>query len=104
MNLFWAIILGAIQGITELFPISSSAHLVVLPWIFDFSDPGLAFDIALHTGTLFALFIALFPDWRKIGTMLLKKEKSFEKKLTLFLILTTIPGAVFGYLLEEQAE
>jgi undecaprenyl-diphosphatase len=53
-----AIILGAVQGLAEFLPISSSAHLVLLPWLLKWQDPGLAFDVALHLGTLLALLIS----------------------------------------------
>jgi len=103
MNIFWAIILGVVQGLTEFFPVSSSAHLTLLPWIFNFSDPGLAFDIALHAGTFFAILFALSRDWFAIAKSIFKKKKSFNKKLIGFLILTSIPGALFGYFLEDKA-
>ena len=103
MNIFWALVLGTTQGLTEFFPVSSSAHLYLLPWMFGFPYPGLAFDIALHAGTLLAILIAFMLDWKVMAKAVFIKEKSFEKKLVLFLILTSIPGAIFGYLLEERA-
>lgn len=104
MNVFWAIILGIIQGLTEFFPISSSAHLTLTPWIFNFPDPGLSFDIALHAGTFFAIITAFWLDFKVMAKALTIKESSFEKKMVLFLLLTSIPGAVFGFLLEDKAE
>lgn len=104
MNLFWAIILGITQGLTEFFPVSSSAHLAIFPWMFKFPDPGLAFDIALHAGTFFAIIIAFFSEWKTIAKAVFIKETSFEKKLAGFLIITSVPGAIFGYFLEEQAK
>lgn len=103
MNFFWAIILGVVQGLTEFFPVSSSAHLTLFPWIFKFEDPGLAFDIALHAGTFFAILFALMRDFLAMAKSFFKKESLFEKKLIGFLALTSIPGAVFGYFLEDQA-
>ncbi len=50
-----ALVLGAVQGLTEFLPVSSSAHLVLVPWLFGWNDPGLAFDVALHLGSLLAL-------------------------------------------------
>ena len=55
MELFQAFILGMVQGLGEFLPISSSAHLILTPWLFGWPDQGLAFDIALHWGTLVAV-------------------------------------------------
>lgn len=66
MNIFQAIILGIVQGAGEFLPISSTAHLVALPYIFHWKDPGLGFDVALHLGTLIALIIFFFWDWAAI--------------------------------------
>jgi undecaprenyl-diphosphatase len=104
MNIFWAAFMGIIQGLTEFFPVSSSAHLTLAPWVFNFPDPGLSFDIALHAGTFFAILIALWLDWKVMVRALLLKKPSFEKKMIIFLITTSIPGAIFGYLLESKAE
>ncbi len=103
MNIFWALILGIIQGLTEFFPVSSSGHLVVLPYIFKFQDPGLTFDIALHAGSLIAIFVALFADWKGLILSIFDKTKKFEHKLILFLVITSIPGALVGYFLEDKA-
>lgn len=104
MNIYWATFMGIVQGLTEFFPVSSSAHLTLFPWIFNFPDPGLAFDIALHTGTFFAILIALWLDFRIMAKALFLKKPSFEKKMIIFLTITSIPGAIFGYLLESKAE
>lgn len=53
--MFEAFILGLVQGLGEFLPISSSAHLIVTPWLFGWKDPGLGFDVALHWGTLLAV-------------------------------------------------
>jgi undecaprenyl-diphosphatase len=95
--------MGLMQGLTEFFPISSSAHLTLLPWIFKFPDPGLSFDIALHAGTLVAIIIALWTDWTSLAKGLLGKNKE-SWQLFGFLLLTSIPGAIFGVLLESKAE
>ena len=65
MPTFQIIILAIIQGLTEFLPISSSAHLALAPWLFGWQDPGLAFDIALHIGTLVAVLVYFFKDWNK---------------------------------------
>ena len=63
MTLFQAIVLGALQGFAEFLPISSSAHLSLAPWVFGWRDPGLAFDVALHLGTLITLLWYFRRDW-----------------------------------------
>ena len=63
MPLYQAIILAIVQGLTEFLPVSSTAHLALIPEIFHWQDPGLGFDIALHVGTLAAIFIYFFRDW-----------------------------------------
>src|SRR5260370_36833082 len=60
---FHAIVLGIIQGLTEFLPVSSSAHLTLTPWLFGWSDPGLAFDVALHLGSLVALLVYYRRAW-----------------------------------------
>lgn len=57
MSLWEAIVLGAVQGLSEFLPISSSGHLILIPWLFGWKDPGLAFDVFLHLGTALALII-----------------------------------------------
>ena len=94
MTIIQAIFLGFIQSITEFLPISSSAHLVILPWFFNFKTPGQAFDIALHLGTALAILIYFYRDFIKII-----KEKN--TKLIIKLIIATIPAVVFGILLSK---
>src|SRR4030042_6561878 len=66
MNIFESIILGIVQGAGEFLPISSSAHLLIVPRLFYFPDPGLSFDVALHTGTLIAVIFYFWRDWINI--------------------------------------
>jgi undecaprenyl-diphosphatase len=98
-----AFILGALQGLTEFLPVSSSAHLVLLPWLMRWSDPGLAFDVALHLGTLLALLIYYWREWLDMG-LSLGGGDPVARKLLLLLVIASIPGAVFGVLFEKQAE
>jgi undecaprenyl-diphosphatase len=106
---FQAIVLGLIQGLTEFLPISSSAHLSLAPLIFGWKDPGLAFDVALHFGTLLAVLWYFRKQWLELiiaagGILATRKVDTIEKKRVMFLILATIPGAIGGLLLEEKAE
>ena len=66
MPLLQVIVLGIIQGLTEFLPISSTAHLIVIPKLLGWQDQGLAFDIALHVGTLAAVILYFFRDWMQI--------------------------------------
>src|SRR3979409_2445030 len=68
MPLLEMIVLGIVQGLTEFLPISSTAHLILIPWLLGWHDPGLAFDVALHVGTLAAIIIYFFRDWVQVVT------------------------------------
>lgn len=104
MSITQAIVLGLIQGLTEFLPISSSGHLVLAPWFFNWTDPGLAFDVALHLGTLLAVIIYFFKDFIEILKEPFQKQKTDKIPLLYLLIIATIPGSLTGYFLEEQAE
>ena len=85
MTIIQAIILGIVQGLTELLPISSSAHLNLFPWLFNWGEMSPAFDVALHIGTLFAILVFFFKDWVNLikggYKQLVKKEKSTDGKI-----------------------
>lgn len=105
LTMFQAIFLGIVQGLTELLPISSSAHLTVLPWLFwGVEDIG-AFDVALHAGTLLAIGIFFFKDWIDllVGAYktTFKKEKNRNGTMFWYLVLATIPGGILGFLLDD---
>jgi len=104
MNIFQSVVLGMVQGLGEFLPISSSAHLILVPWLFKWEDPGLTFDIALHVGTLIAVILYFWRDWLNLISKGLTKPKEREGKLFWYLVLATIPGAAIGYLLEHKAE
>lgn len=104
MSLLEAVVLGLVQGLGEFLPISSSAHLVLVPWIFNWNDPGLTFDIALHIGTLFAVIIYFWRDWLKLISAGLKGVSTQDGRLFWYLVIASIPGAVIGFLLEDIAE
>lgn len=99
-----ALILGVIQGLTELLPVSSSAHLNLIPWIFNWNIPE-SFDVALHFGTLLAIVLFFYNDWIKLVkggyNQLVKKQKSFEGKMFWYLVAATIPGGAIGFLLDH---
>lgn len=109
MTILQAIVLGVLQGLAEFLPISSSAHLALTPWIFGWESPGLAFDVALHVGTLAAVlwffraqWAALVrAAWRIVRT---RRADTDEERRVLFLIIATIPGGIGGLLLADYAE
>ena len=113
VTLIQAIILGILQGATEFIPISSSAHLVIVPWLFNWTDPALtslSFDVALHLGTLLAVVIFFFGDLLALvraGWLSIKERKigdDPERRLAWFIIIGTIPGGIIGFLAESKIE
>jgi undecaprenyl-diphosphatase len=104
LTTFEAVILGLVQGLGEFLPISSSAHLVLDPWLFKWEDPGLTFDIALHLGTLIAVAIYFWRDWLRLLTKGFTNTKSPDGRLFWYLVAATIPGAAIGFMLEKHAE
>lgn len=105
MNILYSIILGLVQGAAEFLPISSSAHLIIIPWLFRFPDPGLSFDVALHAGTLIAVILYFYKDWIDIFKLAFKNQiQNSGANILYFLILATIPGVLAGYFFESYAE
>jgi undecaprenyl-diphosphatase len=115
MTFLHSIVLGIIQGIGEFLPISSSAHLILVPWVMGWDDGGLTFDVALHAGTLVALLIYFRQQWIQLVKGLfrvrphhLKDLKTLNEdpmaKMALFVLIGTIPGAIMGLALEKKAE
>ena len=109
MPLVEVIVLGIVQGLTEFLPISSTAHLAVIPWLFGWPDPGLSYDIALHVGTLAAVLLYFFHDWVQIiGQALGISETdpvlTRNRGLLWLLIAGTIPAALAGLIFQKQAE
>jgi len=110
MPLVQVIVLGIVQGLTEFLPISSTAHLALVPWLFGWTDPGLEFDIALHVGTLVAVLLYFFRDWLQIlaqglgMTVAGDPHLARNRKLLWLLAAGTIPAGVAGILFQRQAE
>ena len=105
IDVFEAIVLGMVQGIAEFLPISSRAHLILIPWLFGWPDPGLTFDVALHLGTLIALLLYFWKDWVDLTLSAFKllnaDIKDTDSRLALYIILATIPGGIAGLLFEQ---
>lgn len=97
MSFFEAIILGLIQGLTEFLPISSSGHLVILSNVLGVNEQGILFEVFVHFGTLLAVFVVFKDD-------IIKLIKNPFQKLTILLIIGTIPTAIIGLTLEDTFE
>jgi undecaprenyl-diphosphatase len=108
MTPFQATVLGIIQGLSEFLPISSSAHLTLVPWLLGWEDPGLAFDVALHFGTLLAVLWYFRMEWltliRAAFGITTGRIETPEKRKVVYLIIATIPGAIGGLILQSKAE
>jgi len=91
---FWVIILGIVQGITEFLPISSTAHLILIPYLVKIPDFGLSFDVGLHLGTLLAVFFYFIKDWWEfLVSIFIGGEK---RRILGLIILATLPAGVLG--------
>jgi undecaprenyl-diphosphatase len=109
MNLFHAATLGALQGFSEVLPISSSAHLILVPWLLKWPESGLTFDVALHLGTFLALSLYF---WRDIIEMIVsffdalaaRRLNTPARRLPFLIILATVPAAIVGKLFEDYIE
>src|SRR3990167_8142886 len=117
MPLWQAVVLAVAQGITEFLPISSTAHLALIPWLFHWKDPGLTFDVALHVGTLVAVLLYFYKTWVNLLLLGVGRKPMFgqagsssenrslmgldrHRALFWFLVAATIPAAVAGWLFE----
>jgi undecaprenyl-diphosphatase len=100
MDLVQAIVLAIVQGLSEFLPISSSGHLILIPHFFDWQDQGLAFDVAVHVGTLIALLVYFR---RQLGTMagswldsVLRRQHTRDSRLAWQILVATIPVGLTG--------
>jgi len=129
VTLFQAFLLGVLQGATEFLPVSSSGHLVLVPWLFGWGEPGLAFDAVVHWGTALAVVVYFWRDWVSIVTAFFRSLPpqvgglraalagreiptdrrgaglaSVDARLAWLILLGTVPAAVIGFLLEDFFE
>ncbi len=113
MSILHAIVLGIVQGLTEFLPISSSGHLEIVPWLFNWSDydtsaTAKAFDTALHLGTLVAVFIFLRRElvvYLRAGVQFAFRRESSTTvvgKQAWFLVASAIPAGIVGAIFEES--
>jgi undecaprenyl-diphosphatase len=101
MTIIQAIIYGIVQGVGEFLPISSTAHIVLLPWLFGWNDPGAVFDVALHLGTAAAVILFFLKDWISLIKAGLSKPKTPEGRLFWLIVAATIPGGLAGVMLDK---
>lgn len=108
-----ALVMGVVQGLTEFLPISSSGHLILLPWLFGWTDPfieSLAFSVVLHGGTLAALLVYFRDDWFRLvpAGLATMRDRSFrgdpDRRLAWLLAASTVPAAVAALLLNDLIE
>lgn len=110
MPLYQVVVLALIQALTEFLPISSTAHLVLAPWLFGWKDPGLVFDVALHAGTLVAILLYFFRDWiqiigRGLGLNVGSDPQLKQNRALLWLLAAgSIPIGIVGFFFDKQAE
>lgn len=119
MELWQAIVLGVVQGLTEFLPISSSGHLIIFPWLFGWENGGLSFDASLHLGTLLAVLIYFREELLKLIKVtpyalskplpILKGESGEDDRdiwarLGLLIVIMSIPGGIVGVLFQSQID
>lgn len=109
MDIIQAIILGIVQGVTEFIPVSSSGHLVLVPWLLDWDPPALVFDTVVHWGTLLAVLAYFWRDWLTLIAAWLRGLVRWDwqdpdARLMWLLILGSVPAVVIGFLLEDFFE
>ncbi|HEX7431689.1 MAG TPA: undecaprenyl-diphosphate phosphatase, partial [Candidatus Limnocylindrales bacterium] len=117
LSIVQALVLGLTQGLTEFIPVSSSGHLILVPWLFGWNDPvrdgfitSLEFSVILHMGTLLALLAYFWRDWLKLipAGLATIRDRSFksdpDRKMAWLLVLATIPAVLVGPLLNDAIE
>ncbi len=108
MDLLQLIVLAIVQGLTEFLPISSSAHLILLPILTGWQDQGLIYDVAVHFGSLFAVMVYFRDDIRKVlfawFSSVLGGETTENSRLGWAVIIGTIPAVIVGFLMKDYIE
>ncbi len=110
MDPFRAVVLGIVQGLAEPLPISSSGHLILVPWVFGWPEHTLTFDVALHGGTALAFIIYFWRDWVALVKAFFStlRDRSLQgdhhRRLVWYIIVSAIPGAFLGVLFETKIE
>jgi len=110
LNVLEAVALGVVQGLTEFLPVSSTAHLVLVPWFLHWPDPGLTFDVALHLGTFLAVAWFFWDDLTTLARAWFKSLRSPDlrndpmQQLAWFVLAGTVPAAIAGVVLQKKIE
>jgi undecaprenyl-diphosphatase len=112
VELLRAAVLGVVQGLTEFLPVSSSGHLILVPWFFGWDDQGLAFDVGLHIGTLLALLLYFWREWRGMLTSAWRDARlrtprtalAPQSRLFWLIVAGSVPTAIAGGLFNRQIE
>ncbi|MBI1357148.1 MAG: undecaprenyl-diphosphatase UppP [Acidobacteria bacterium] len=116
MSILHAVVLALVQAVTEFLPVSSTAHLILVPWLLGWQDHGLLFDIALHMGTLAAVIAYFFKTWVRLAFLAIGKEvwkpppgePDYDlyqnPRLFLYLVASTLPAGVAGLILKDFVE
>src|SRR5919198_5309378 len=108
-----ALVMGVVQGLTEFLPVSSSGHLIIVPYLFGWTDPfisSLAFTVMIHLGTLAALLVYFARDWQRLvpAALATVRDRSIaaddDRRLAALLVAATIPAAIAGLLLNDVVE
>jgi len=109
-SMIQAIILGIVQGLTEFLPISSTAHLILVPWLFGWQDPGLAFDVILHLGTLTGIIAFFWRDFYRMFCGMIFRSKNtihahnVDGKIGWYIVIGTVPAGLAGLLFKDRIE
>ena len=109
MSILQALLLGLVQGATEFIPVSSSGHLVLVPWLLGWPSPSLAYDTIVHWGTMVAVVAYFWRTWRLLLAAWLRGLVRWDwhdplARLAWLLVIGTLPAAVIGFFLEEWFE
>ena len=102
VNFFHAVVYGIVQGITEFLPISSTAHLTLIPRFFGWAYGGIGFDVALHVGTAAAVIVFFWRRWVQLFKAGFTQPKSPYGKLFWIIVVSTIPASIVGVLLNDK--
>ena len=107
-DIIHALILGIVQGLTEFLPVSSSAHLNLFPWVFNWEKISESFDVALHLGTLLAIILFFYKDWIKLikggWNQVVNKKNTVSGRMFWYIVFATIPAGILSLILDKIVE